>query len=188
MFYVYEHICIKTGQCFYVGKGKNNRAYSKHRSEKWHNFVKKYGEYIVNFLIKNVEEEFAFLIEKEVIDTYKKRGYKLTNLTDGGEGPSGKEAWNKGIFLSEEHKKNLSKSHVGKQWSPAQREAQDKVEIKEKHRQAVILAMANPETKEKHRVAVSIAKKGRKQSDNQKIITSIAIKAWWDKRKSQGKG
>ena len=112
MFYVYEHICIKTGQCFYVGKGKNNRAYSKHRSEKWHNFVKKYGEYIVNFLIKNVEEEFAFLIEKEVIDTYKKRGYKLTNLTDGGEGPSGKEAWNKGIFLSEEHKKHLSESRL----------------------------------------------------------------------------
>ena len=31
MFYVYEHICVATGQCFYVGKGKNNRAYSKHR-------------------------------------------------------------------------------------------------------------------------------------------------------------
>ena len=185
MFYVYEHICAATGQCFYVGKGKNNRAYSKHRSQKWHNFVKKYGEYIVKFLVRDVEEEFAFLIEEEVIDSYKKRGAKLVNLTNGGEGVSGVDAWNKGKKLSEKHVKNLSESHKNKKWTALQLEAQSKPEIKEKHSQAVKEAMARPEIKEKHRIAVSIAKKGKKQTEAQKKATSIAITKWWAKRKAE---
>jgi hypothetical protein len=185
MFYVYEHILLATGQSFYVGKGKNNRAYSKHRSQKWHNFVNKYGDYVVKFLIKDIEEEFAFLIEEEVIDSYRKRGYNLANISNGGEGVSGIDAWNKGKKLSDTHVKNLSESHKNKKWSALQLEAQTKPEIKKKHSQAVKNAMANPETKERHRIAVSLAKKGKKQTEEHKKATSIAISRWWAKRKSE---
>jgi hypothetical protein len=177
---------VKTGECFYVGKGKDNRAYSNHRSEYWCNFVNKHGEYKVEFIIKDIDEEFSFLIEQEVIDLYRRKNVKLVNITAGGEGFSGMPAWNKGLTLSENHRINLSNAHKGKSWSLSQRKSQDSKEIKEKHREAVKAAMSKPSTKEKHRLAVSVAKKGKPQSEAYKLATSIAIKAWWAERKQKG--
>ena len=91
MFYVYEHIRNDTNAIFYVGKGKNNRAYTKRdRNEYWKNIVNK-TEYTVRFVAKDLDEELAYLVEEERIDQLKRLGIKLTNLTLGGEGASGGE-------------------------------------------------------------------------------------------------
>jgi hypothetical protein len=88
--YVYEHIRNDTNKVFYVGKGKDKRAYSVHkRNQYWNNIVNKCGGFTVKFIAKDLDEELALLVEVERIDQLKILGYVLCNLTEGGEGASG---------------------------------------------------------------------------------------------------
>ena len=88
-YYTYQHRSADTNEIFYVGKGKGNRLHDKHkRGRYWKHYVAKHG-FIAEKLIDNVDEELAFLVEMEAIDIYRRRGIKLVNLTDGGEGCSG---------------------------------------------------------------------------------------------------
>ena len=90
MFYVYEHIRPDTGAVFYVGKGKKYRCFeSKKRNSYWKNIVSKTGGFEVKFVVKDIDEELAFLVEQELIDKLKLQGFRLTNLTNGGEGICG---------------------------------------------------------------------------------------------------
>jgi hypothetical protein len=106
MYYVYQHRKADTNDIFYVGKGKGTRAFNAtKRSSYWKNVVNKHG-FNVEFIATNIDEEFAFLIEKEAIDVYKKRNICLVNLTDGGEGASG-------LIHSNEHKEKLKGNRFG---------------------------------------------------------------------------
>jgi len=87
VFYVYEHIRKDTNIPFYVGKGKDYRANSKqNRNIYWKRVVEKANGYTINYLAKDIDEELAYLCEQERIDQLKRLGYKLANLTVGGEG------------------------------------------------------------------------------------------------------
>lgn len=91
-FYIYAHWTLDTEEIFYIGKGIKNRCYSiANRSLWWNNIVNKHNYYITIIEI-NLEESLAFDKEKYWIDLYGRRqlGGKLINLTDGGEGVSGK--------------------------------------------------------------------------------------------------
>jgi hypothetical protein len=85
---------------FYVGKGKDHRAWSKTRSVYWHRIVKKHG-LVVEILANWGNEQDAFDHEKFIISCFKDMGYKLCNLTDGGEGASGN-------VLNEEARRKIS--------------------------------------------------------------------------------
>jgi len=86
VFYVYEHIRNDTNAIFYVGKGKKERAYRVNdRNEYWKNIVNKIG-YTVRFVVKDIDEELAYLIEQERIDQLEKLGIKLANICPGGAG------------------------------------------------------------------------------------------------------
>ncbi|MFA5040009.1 MAG: NUMOD3 domain-containing DNA-binding protein [Bdellovibrionales bacterium] len=109
-FYVYEHIRINTSEVFYVGKGKGRRAFisSKyHRNLHWQRIVNKDGGFNVRFVAMHLDEELAFLLEKERISQLKTIGFKLCNMTDGGDGISG-------LVFSENHRKKIGKAHSGK--------------------------------------------------------------------------
>lgn len=86
-FYVYGHVRNDTGEIFYVGKGRNGRAWYKHgRSEYWNRIVKKHGMSVI-IIRENMTESDALDFE---IETIAKIGrHKLCNLTDGGEGLTG---------------------------------------------------------------------------------------------------
>jgi hypothetical protein len=87
LFYVYEHIRNDTKAIFYVGKGKKERAYRvNNRNEYWHNVVNKCNGYTVKFVVKDVDEELAYLAEEERIDQLKKLNIKLANINAGGAG------------------------------------------------------------------------------------------------------
>lgn len=89
-FYVYEHIRPDNNNIFYVGKGIGNRAKScSDRNQHWNRIVTKAGGFSVNMIVKNLDEEFAFLVEIERIDQLKKLGIKICNMTNGGEGVAG---------------------------------------------------------------------------------------------------
>ena len=106
-FYIYIHNRATDGAPFYVGKGSGNRVYSKYRRNPyWHNVSNKHG-YTVDIIKHFEDEDEAFKYERRLIAFLGKvKGFKLTNLTDGGGGMSGKKH-------SKEAKKKMSDSLKG---------------------------------------------------------------------------
>lgn len=106
-FYIYTHIRPDTNQVFYVGKGREKRAYSKYsRNKHWNNIVNKAGGFEVQILAENLIESLAFELEVQLIKRFRDSGFKLCNMTDGGEGTSGRKR-------SEESKRKLSEKVKG---------------------------------------------------------------------------
>jgi hypothetical protein len=151
-YYIYQHRALDTGNIFYVGKGKDKRHSDKNkRGRYWKNYVAKHG--FTSEIIKNeMDEELAFFAEMECIDVYKRRGIKLVNLSNGGEGCSGysmnhseeqKRKWSemrkgtpsprKGVKLSEETKEKLRIAKKGKPLSDKHCKAISKSLIGNKH-------------------------------------------------------
>lgn len=109
MYYVYQHRKADSNEIFYVGKGKGKRLTGlQGRNQYWKNTVNKHG-FVAEIIKDNLEEEFALLIEIELIDTYRKRGINLVNITNGGEGMSGHR-----YTMPKETKNKLSKKAMGR--------------------------------------------------------------------------
>ena len=133
MFYIYQHRAADTGNIFYVGKGKDKRFCDKNkRGRYWKFYVEKHG-FVPEIIKDGLDEELAFLAEIECIDSYRKRGIKLVNLTNGGEGCTGfsmrhseeqKAKWRlsrlgmpsprKGVVLEQSTKEKMSVARLGK--------------------------------------------------------------------------
>ena len=93
-FYTYLH-CRPDGTPFYVGKGNNRfgkRSHEFRRRNQYHqHIVSKYGrENILIYIFPCESEEQAFADEAQQIAQLRQAGYSLCNLTDGGEGSSGR--------------------------------------------------------------------------------------------------
>ena len=145
-FYTYVHFEKDTKKPFYVGKGKNKRAWCKKgRNNFWHNIVKKHG-YEVEIMSRWADETQAFEHEKFLISTFEVMGFRLANLTIGGEGISGYKATKEQIknniqaqnrpeiiFIKSKAAKAL---YANKQWSNVNRNAK-------------IKALENPEVRKK---------------------------------------
>jgi len=90
-YYVYVHKKKTTGEVFYVGKGSGTRAWSGFgRNILWKRTADKYGWY-VEIVENNLQDWYAFELEKDLIALYGRRDLNegtLTNLSDGGDGPS----------------------------------------------------------------------------------------------------
>lgn len=101
---VYAHRKASTGEVFYIGKGGPQRAASKvGRSTRWHRTVAKHGLQI-EIIKSDMPEPCAFTLEKALIHSIGRD--RLCNLTDGGEGTSGRVA-------SEAQRRKCSASNKG---------------------------------------------------------------------------
>ena len=180
MFYTYAHY-RPDGRIFYIGKGSGNRYASVGRSRHWKNIVAKEGGFSSEILARWSSEAEAFEHEKFLIKCFRDLGFDLCNLTDGGEGVSGRivtdETRNKlrqfgnkngmfGIIVSDETRLRMS------------------VASKK--------TMSNPETRAK----IGLSSQGRKHTEEAKSkikcyfsdpetrsAHGAAIKAGWAKRK-----
>jgi hypothetical protein len=133
IFYVYIHKRLTDGKVFYVGKGKEKRAYSVRRSDWWKRVANKHG-YIVEILFDNLSEQDAFQSEIDVIAELRNFNTPLVNMTVGGTGASGyrwtDEAKRKqsiirsGTKLTESHKKQISETLSGR---PLTKEHSEKI-------------------------------------------------------------
>lgn len=140
-FYVYVHSRLSSGEPFYVGKGAGQRVYEhRGRSEHWKRIVAKDGGRYITFVARNLNEEFALLLECELIDHYRRFGVKLCNQTDGGDGMSG-------YRMTPEQRANQSRAQRGHKNNPGRK--------------------LSDETKAKLSL-LKKSKPGRKQSDEEK--------------------
>jgi hypothetical protein len=87
-YYVYVWYRKTDDKPFYVGKGQSNRyTFLHNRNNFFMNMYNKHGGYAKK-VRENLTEIEAFQLEKALIKEYKKK-FKMTNITDGGEGVSG---------------------------------------------------------------------------------------------------
>jgi hypothetical protein len=105
-YYVYEYL-REDGSPYYVGKGINGRWYSPQ-----HN-VNRPPKERVRFVAENLTEQEAHGLEIELIARYGRKDIGtgiLRNLTDGGEGSSGRPA-------TEQMRKKISETLMGREQS-----------------------------------------------------------------------
>lgn len=101
LFYTYVYYDpSRNNEPIYVGKGKDSRAWSHLKSKKKHPFIQRLQFMRKNNILPHIgiysdfDEEFAHLLEQELISKFGRKDLgkgSLLNLTDGGEGSSGYE-------------------------------------------------------------------------------------------------
>lgn len=128
LFYVYAYLRESDGSPYYIGKGKDYRAYDKN-----HNVGVPNERNRIIFLETNLSEVGALAIERRMISWYGRKDNGtgiLRNQTDGGDGTTGRKGFkgrphtaetkqklseiNLGKTHSEESKKKISESNIGK--------------------------------------------------------------------------
>lgn len=125
---VYAHY-KPTGEIFYIGKGTPRRSKSKaSRNLHWQNIVKKHNGFESKILSYWGTDTEAFEHEKFLIACFKDMGYKLANITDGGQGVTGlkrpqsfKDAVSKrlkGVPKSESHRAQCAVANLGNKHKP----------------------------------------------------------------------
>lgn len=187
-FYVYVHSRLVTGEPFYVGKGKSNRAYSaSSRSSHWENIVKKDGGLYVSIVADKLDEDFSFLLETELISKLRCAGAKLANKTDGGDGVSGYRnpngPHNKGIPCPDEIKARISATLKKNGFLPPvgwNKGLKQSSELVEKRRQSLLKRWSVKKKKpfsEETKAKMRAAKLGVKLTDEHKKNLSEALKA-----------
>lgn len=115
-YYLYYHLNPQTKEVFYVGIGVNGRAWDfvSGRSAHYKNYLKKYGNPIVDIVLQNLTKFDACNLEKEYIAKYGRKGIDpegvLVNKSIGGEITA------LGNKFSEEQKKKISQSKTGQKY------------------------------------------------------------------------
>ena len=156
MYYTYFHVRKDTGVIFYVGKGKDDRAWSlSGRNKEWLAAVEKHGMGVL--IVDRFEiEEDALAHERYLILTLKSAGFTLANLTVGGGGLSG-------FTVADETKLKISRSQKGKKLSP-------------EHVAAMRAGQKGKKRSEEARRNMSAAFKGRKHSEETKAKIAASNK------------
>jgi len=149
MFYVYAYLRTKELTPYYIGKGKDDRAWQKSHSV----IVPKDLNRIV-MLETNLTELGALAIERRMIRWYGRKDIGtgiLHNKTDGGDGSAGIIPWNKdvkiGSYLSEKGRKTISEAN--------------KKPRKDTHKERISEALKGKTKSEEHKRKLSEAGKGK---------------------------
>lgn len=133
LFYTYAYL-REDGSPYYIGKGKGNRAYSKHRKH-----IKVPSKDKILILKNNLTEDDAFKHEIYMINIFGRKDIGtgvLVNLSNGGDGVSGYKHTEESKFkmksskrppVSKETKEKISKTLTGRKKTPLTEEQKRKI-------------------------------------------------------------
>ena len=160
-FYTYAH-SKPNGSLFYIGKGQKNRAYTYgNRNEYWKRIVNKHGNPTVEILAYWKTAEEAYDHEKLLISCFRDMGYKLANLSDGGEGATGtKHSQETKDYLRKINLERVLTDEQKAKISAAGKRKRLSAEAKDKIRQKALGRKMSAE----HRAIMSATHKGKKHS------------------------
>lgn len=193
--YIYRNP-LKDNIPFYVGKGKNNRAYD-HLNETYDTTSNRRKTYVINsihshslepiieFFKTNLSEDEAYTVETELIQKYGRAGYDpggiLTNVCIDSRPPD-----QTGRPKTNEHRKKLSESHLGKTVTESTRKKLSVITT-ERIRNGEF-GHTQPHTEEAKQ-KMSNAKLGIPQSEesNKKRSESLKGKPWSESRRLASK-
>lgn len=145
IYYIYAYL-REDYTPYYIGKGKDNRAWKKGKGEVYP--PKDKSKVII--MESNLTEIGALSLERFYIRWYGRIDLNtgiLRNKTDGGDGTTGR-------FITDETRKKIGKSSIGRKFLPRSKES------REKTRQSLLGHKHTQETKEK----ISNQRKGLKLS------------------------
>lgn len=195
-FYVYILVNSKNNIPFYVGKGSGLRILDHFVSSIKN--PKKYLHYKINKFIQEnkwpdikirfcEDEELAFLLETELISLYGRKDLgrgPLLNQTDGGEGLIGRIISEKtrekmrARRHSEETKKKISVSHIGKHLSKETLTKMSQVQkgklLSKEHKNNISKARKGWKFSEETLQKLSLAQKGKKKYFSQEHRKNIS--------------
>jgi len=192
VFYVYEHWRPDRGECFYVGKGRGNRANIMRRRNSHHTAIQlklsRMGLCVeVKLVSTELTEMEAFALEKERIAFWRADGADLANFTDGGEGASGYRHSEDTLALLSSIKKGKkpspevvakraaaikAKGHKrSDEWREARRAQFIGIPLKEEHK----AKLRGPKSEE-HKAKLSAAHKGVKLKPEHAAKVAVAVR------------
>ncbi len=195
IYYVYEHWRADKNECFWVGKGKENRAWDFRRSNHYNNIVRKLSSLgmcvEVRLICSGLEEADALKFEKGRIAFWRAQGINLANVTDGGEGVSGlkhtEETKKKmsvaastrllGHTVSEETRKKISDSNMGREKGakhPAHSAKLKGRKLSIEHRAAIGESMKGRILNEQSREKIRASNTGQLRSEDAKLRMSMS--------------
>lgn len=159
-FYVYAHKIPKTGEIFYIGKGRMRRAWAKNgRNPFWKNIALKHG-YSVEILIDKLSEEHAYLQEAlGIMEICPRANFGHIGIRNKSEFVT--KRW---ATLTEDQRQtvrlSISNSLKGRKLSP---------EHAEKARKALEIGRLKKDKESLKKAGISISKalKGKKKSKDQ---------------------
>lgn len=173
-FYVYAYLRKKDLSPYYIGKGKNKRAWKKHN-----NITKPSEDRFIVLLETNLTEIGALAIERRMIKWYGRKDNNtgiLHNKTNGGPGCHKMtckdetkvvlSVINKGKRLSKLHKMRISESNKGKKHSVETRNKLREINTGRKHTEETKIKMRNRSLSEETKNKIS---QGNKNKKTQKV-------------------